>query len=531
MADIVLITGLSGAGRSAAAAVLEDLGWYVVDNLPTSLVDTIVELASKPGSDIERLALVSGRQHVDLLPKVAALRGEDHRVRIVFLDATTATVVKRYDSSRRKHPLDSEAGGLVEAIELERTLLDPVRSAADLVIDTSDLNIHQLEDEAAGRVRSGRRRPPAQIAIESFGYKYGMPLDADIIMDVRFLPNPHWEEELRPLTGHDPSVRDFVLERSNASQFLDQFEAMMVSLIPAYEAEGKTYLTIAMGCTGGRHRSVAVAEDLAARLRGAGDRCDDGPSRHRPLRGSIRSVRPEIASVLLNKERDSPLMTLRVGINGFGRIGRNFFRAAKKRGVDIDFVGVNDLGALEEMAHLLKYDSVLGTLPYAVKTHKDGISVGDDVLRVSPSVTRRTCRGASSASMSSSSRRATSTSVTAAAAHLVGGAPLVIVSAPCDGADATVVIGVNHDTSTSRRTRSSPTRSCTTNCFVPMVKILDDAFGVEQGLMTNGPRLHRRPEPGRRSAPRPPSGARAAINIIPTSTGAARATEPRADSR
>ena len=270
MADIVLITGLSGAGRSAAAAVLEDLGWYVIDNLPTSLVDTIVELASKPGSAIERLALVSGRQHVDLLPKVAALRVDGHRVRIVFLDATTAGLVKRYDSSRRKHPLDAEAQGLVEAIELERSLLDPVRDAADLVIDTTDLNIHQLRAKLIAAFDQAGDDQRLQIAIESFGYKYGLPLDVDIIMDVRFLPNPHWEEELRPLTGHDPAVRDFVLERSHASHFLDQFEAMMVSLIPAYEAEGKSYLTIAMGCTGGRHRSVAVAEDLAARLRRRG---------------------------------------------------------------------------------------------------------------------------------------------------------------------------------------------------------------------------------------------------------------------
>jgi RNase adapter protein RapZ len=270
VADIVLITGLSGAGRSAAAAVLEDLNWYVIDNLPTSLVDTIVELASKPGSDIERLALVSGRQHIDVLPKVAALRGEGHRVRIVFLDATTAEVVKRYDSSRRKHPLDAEAQGLVEAIELERSLLDPVKDAADLVIDTTALNIHQLKAKliaAFDHTGDGQR---LQIAIESFGYKFGLPLDADIIMDVRFLPNPHWEEALRPLTGHDPAVRDFVLERSQASKFLDEFEAMMVTLVPAYEAEGKSYLTIAMGCTGGRHRSVAVAEDLTSRLRARG---------------------------------------------------------------------------------------------------------------------------------------------------------------------------------------------------------------------------------------------------------------------
>ena len=183
---------------------------------------------------------------------------------MVFLDATTAELVKRYDSFARKHPLDAEADGLVEAIELERAVLDPVKTAADLVIDTTDLNIHQLRTKLIAAFDQAGTDQRLQIAIESFGYKYGLPLDADIIMDVRFLPNPHWEEDLRPLTGHDPAVRDFVLERANASQFLDAFEAMMVSLVPAYEAEGKSYLTIAMGCTGGRHRSVAVAEELAA---------------------------------------------------------------------------------------------------------------------------------------------------------------------------------------------------------------------------------------------------------------------------
>jgi UPF0042 nucleotide-binding protein len=267
VADIVLITGMSGAGRSGAAAVLEDLGWYVVDNLPTSLVDTIVELASKPGSDIERLALVAGRQHIDVLPKVSALRGEGHRVRIVFLDATTAELVTRYDATRRKHPLDAEAEGLVEAIDLERRLLDSVKDAADLVIDTTDMNIHQLKTKLVAAFDHAGDGQRLQIAVESFGFKYGLPLDADIVIDVRFLPNPHWEEALRPLTGHDPAVRDFVLERSEASTFLDDFEALLVKLVPAYEAEGKSYLTVAMGCTGGRHRSVAVAEELAARLR------------------------------------------------------------------------------------------------------------------------------------------------------------------------------------------------------------------------------------------------------------------------
>ena len=270
MADILLITGLSGAGRSGAAAVLEDLGWYVIDNLPTSLVDTIVELVSKPGSDIEKLALVAGRQHVELLPKVAALRAGGHQVRLLFLDASTSALVKRYDATRRKHPLDGEAPGLVEAIDLEREMLQPVRTAADLVIDTTELNVHQLKAKLLAAFDQAGENHRLQIAVESFGFKHGLPIDADIVMDVRFLPNPHWEENLRPLTGHDPAVRDFVLERAQASDFLDRFEQLMVSVLPSYEAEGKFYLTIAIGCTGGRHRSVAVAEELAQRIREKG---------------------------------------------------------------------------------------------------------------------------------------------------------------------------------------------------------------------------------------------------------------------
>lgn len=267
MADILLITGMSGAGRSGAAAVLEDVGWYVIDNLPTSLVDTIVELVSKPGSDIDRLALVAGRQHVELLPKVAALRASGHRVRMLFLDASNEVLVKRYDATRRKHPLDGEASGLVEAIDLERNLLQPVKSAADLVIDTSSLNVHELKAKLLAAFEDAADGQRLQIAVESFGFKHGLPIDADMVMDVRFLPNPHWEEALRPLTGHDPAVRDFVLERAQASDFLDRFEGLMLSLLPSYETEGKSYLTVAIGCTGGRHRSVAVAEELSRRLR------------------------------------------------------------------------------------------------------------------------------------------------------------------------------------------------------------------------------------------------------------------------
>jgi UPF0042 nucleotide-binding protein len=270
VADIVLITGLSGAGRSGAADVLEDLGWYVIDNLPTSLVERFVELAAKPGSDIERLALVTGRQHIDVLEKVSSLREQGHRVRVLFLDASTDELVRRYDAGRRKHPLDGQAAGLIEAIELERSALEPVKESADLVIDTTTLNVHELKSKLLRAFADDHDGTRMQVAMESFGFKRGVPIDADIVMDVRFLPNPHWDDKLRPLTGHDPAVRDFVLERAQTQSFLDQFETMLADLLPAYEAEGKSYLTVSIGCTGGRHRSVAVAEELAGRLRRRG---------------------------------------------------------------------------------------------------------------------------------------------------------------------------------------------------------------------------------------------------------------------
>lgn len=270
MAEIVVITGLSGAGRSGVADVLEDLGWYVVDNLPTSLIEKVVELASIPGAaGIERLALVAGRDYRNLLSRVSSVRGSGHQVTVVFLDASTSELVRRYDATRRKHPLDADADGLVEAIELERELLQPVRASADLIIDTTDLNVHQLKERVlAAFSESGTTQ--LQVAVESFGFKHGLPLDADIVMDVRFLPNPHWVDELRPLTGHDPAVRDYVLERAKTSEFLEAFDALLQATIPGYQAEGRSYLTIAIGCTGGRHRSVAVAEELAVRLRARG---------------------------------------------------------------------------------------------------------------------------------------------------------------------------------------------------------------------------------------------------------------------
>ena len=269
MAEIVLITGMSGAGRSATADVLEDLGWYVVDNLPTSLIEKIVDLASMPGSGIDRLALVAGRDYGAVLDNVAALRGEGHRVTVLFLDASTSELVRRYDATRRRHPLAAEAPGLLESIEQERALLGRTRDAADLVIDSSALNVHQLKHRLVAAF-DDRASAQLQLAVESFGFKHGLPLDADIVMDVRFLPNPHWEEELRPLTGHDPAVRDYVLKRPETIEFLDRLEDLLRALLPAYQAEGRSYLTVAIGCTGGRHRAVSIAEELAARLRARG---------------------------------------------------------------------------------------------------------------------------------------------------------------------------------------------------------------------------------------------------------------------
>ena len=268
MADILVITGLSGAGRSATAAVLEDLDWYVVDNLPTSLVDTIVELASAPGSGIERLALVAGRQHLELMPKVARMRAEGHRVRVVYLDASTRELVKRYEASRRRHPLAAEADGLVESIELERSLLEPMKADCDLVIDTSELNTNQLKTKLLGLFDDVREH--LQITVESFGFKHGLPLDADIVMDARFLPKPHWDENLRPLSGLDQPVRDFVLGQEQAEEFVAKLVDLLATIVPLYAAEGKSYLTIAIGCTGGRHRSVAIATEIADRMRASG---------------------------------------------------------------------------------------------------------------------------------------------------------------------------------------------------------------------------------------------------------------------
>lgn len=272
MTDILVITGLSGAGRSQAADFLEDLGWFVVDNLPIELLDKIVELGTSTSS-FDRLGLVAGptTNPGALAEAIARLRA-DHRVRVLFLDASTPELVKRYGSSRRKHPLDDGHSGIADTIERERSLLDPVKASADMVVDTTELNVHQLKAIVVDTFAPETESVAMKIAVTSFGFRHGIPLDVDMVMDVRFLPNPHWVEHLRPQTGLDPEVRDYVLEQSVTRQFLDRFEGLLELLLPAYVAEGKSYLSIAIGCTGGHHRSVALAEEIASWLRAMGHR-------------------------------------------------------------------------------------------------------------------------------------------------------------------------------------------------------------------------------------------------------------------
>lgn len=272
MTEFLVITGLSGAGRSQAADDLEDLGWFVVDNLPIELLDKVVELSSGPGSYTKLSLVIGPTVHPEAVCDAIRRLREQHRVRVLFLDASTPELVKRYGSSRRKHPLDDGGSGVAATIERERALLEPVKAEADMIVDTTDLNVHQLKALIADTFGTDATDDTMQIAVTSFGYKHGLPLDVDLVMDVRFLPNPHWIDELRPLTGLDAAVRDFVLGQELTRQFLDRFEHLLDLLLPSYMAEGKSYLSLAIGCTGGRHRSVALAEELATWLRSHGHR-------------------------------------------------------------------------------------------------------------------------------------------------------------------------------------------------------------------------------------------------------------------
>ena len=269
MSEYLFVAGMSGAGRSSAAANLEDMGWFVIDNLPPALIGKVAELTGQRGSDYERVALVVGRGGGDSVGEVqraiGQLRATGAHVRILFLDAPDEVLVRRYEGTRRRHPLEAE--GMEEAIARERSLLQPLLDDADIVIGTGDLNVHDLRRRLVDNFAGSSASEQMVLSMISFGFKYGLPLDADLVLDCRFLPNPHWVPELRPLTGLDQPVRSYVLSNELARVFVDKLDDLLEILLPSFVHEGKSYLSIALGCTGGRHRSVAIVEELAARVR------------------------------------------------------------------------------------------------------------------------------------------------------------------------------------------------------------------------------------------------------------------------
>jgi UPF0042 nucleotide-binding protein len=266
--DIVIITGMSGAGRSTAAKSLEDLGWYVVDNLPPALLPTMLDLADRaslPGV----AAIVDVRSRAfstDLKSAVSSLGARGVSPHVLFLEASDAVLVQRFENVRRPHPMQG-AGTILDGIKAERELLREIRGDADIVLDTASLNVHELRARMHGYF-TGEAVTGLRLNIVSFGYKYGLPVDADLVADCRFLPNPHWVPELRAMSGLDVPVRDYVLSQQGAAAFLAAYLAVLEVSLAGFEREGKRYVTLAVGCTGGKHRSVAMAEQLAARLTG-----------------------------------------------------------------------------------------------------------------------------------------------------------------------------------------------------------------------------------------------------------------------
>jgi UPF0042 nucleotide-binding protein len=270
--ETIVVTGLSGAGRSTAAKCLEDLGYFVVDNLPPELIETLVELAARSRDEVPRLAVVMdvrGRAFsTDLRDVIRELSDRLARPRVLFLDASDDVLVRRYENVRREHPLQG-TGRLIDGIKAERALLEGLREDADLVLDTTERSVHELR-HAIERSFLGAQLSAEEVDLHatviSFGFKYGLPVDADLVVDVRFLPNPHWRAELRGQTGHDPAVREYVLDQPDAGPFLDRFAAVLEIIADGYRRESKRYLTLAVGCTGGKHRSVVMARALADRL-------------------------------------------------------------------------------------------------------------------------------------------------------------------------------------------------------------------------------------------------------------------------
>jgi len=273
MAEYLFLVGMSGAGRSTAAATFDDRGWFVIDNLPPALLGRIGELANQPGSEYERLCLVTGRGGYEglseLRPAIDSLRASGARVRVLFLEAPDEILVRRYEGSRRRHPVDTD-GGVLDAIRQERELLKVLREDADVIIDTGDLNVHELRERLIDLVDRSQADGAMATSVVSFGFKHGLPLDADLVFDCRFLPNPHWVPELRNLTGLDEAVRDYVMSNEDTKALLSRLEDLLELVLPAYAREGKSYLSVAVGCTGGHHRSVVLAEEIATIMRHLG---------------------------------------------------------------------------------------------------------------------------------------------------------------------------------------------------------------------------------------------------------------------
>jgi UPF0042 nucleotide-binding protein len=266
--EVLILTGMSGAGRSTVAHALEDLGWYVVDNLPPTLLADLIHQSS--ASEIKALAVVvdvrGGKFFDELASSLSTLRKSGSNFRVAFLDASDQALVQRFESTRRPHPLQGK-GRIVDGIAAEREKLHELLSQADVVIDTSNLNVHQLEKRTAEIFAQGLAQS-VRVNVLSFGYKYGIPVDADLVLDCRFIPNPHWIPELRPLTGLDDKVKSNVLANPGVSKFVDTYVSVINQMLPGYLREGKKYVTVAIGCTGGRHRSVSVAREIAMKLDG-----------------------------------------------------------------------------------------------------------------------------------------------------------------------------------------------------------------------------------------------------------------------
>jgi UPF0042 nucleotide-binding protein len=269
--EVVVVTGMTGAGRSTAAKELEDLGFFVVDNLPPQLVADVVRLVDETRGPMQPIAVVVDVRSGSFfggLQEVIARGSIGRRTTLLFLEASDEVLVRRQEAARRPHPLQ-EGGRLLDGLRRERTALDVLRADADLVIDTTGLNVHQLTDKVA-RAFGTEQTTSLKATIVSFGFKYGIPVDADLVADMRFLPNPHWVPDLRPLSGRDAAVSAYVLTRPGAQEFLDQYLPVLQTLARGYLVEGKRFMTVAIGCTGGKHRSVAMTEEIAARLSAAG---------------------------------------------------------------------------------------------------------------------------------------------------------------------------------------------------------------------------------------------------------------------